>query len=172
MYPHKKSGQKLTAPPMTFPDQGDMRDVEPDDASEDIPAIRGSDFILQHRQQKIYIRSGRPVHGFDIFRSPRDGTERIGRATLILDPDVENVHDIGQISAKLQRNSDDPGLLARVVWSLCRYAAQKGIKRVRIVVPRNERTAIQACERLQGEVAVLSEKAARRGLVGFEIRSS
>lgn len=154
---------------MTFPDPHATRAVSARDR-EKIPPIRGSDFVLEHTRQTIYIPSGKPVYRFDIFRSPREGAQRIGSASLILDPDVNNVQDIGQVSARLEPRSDDPGLLARIVFSLSKYAAQKGVKRVRIVVQRNARTAIEACEhRLHCETATISEEAARKGLVGFEI---
>jgi hypothetical protein len=155
---------------MTFPDPHATRPVTYKERVK-IPPIRGSDFVLEHTRQKIYIPSGKPVYRFDIFRSPREGAERIGSASLILDPDMKNVQDIGQVSARLERGSDDPGLLARIVFSLSKYAAQNGVKRVRIVVQRNARTAIEACEyRLRCDAAPISEEAAKKGFVGFEIQ--
>jgi hypothetical protein len=154
---------------MTFPDPHATRAIAPN-KREKIPPIRGPDFVLEHTRQTVYLPSGKPVHRFDIYRSPREGASRIGSASLILDPDVNNVQDIGQVSARLERRSEDPGLLARIVFSLSKYAAQNGVKRVRIVVPRNARTAMEAFEhRLHCDQAPISEEASRKGLVGFEI---
>ena len=126
--------------------------------------------MLEPTRETIFPPSGKPVHRFDIFRSPRENAQRIGSATLILDPDVNNVQDIGQVSARLQRSLEDPGLMARIVFSLSKYAAEHGVKRVRIVVQRNARAAMEACaHRLRCDRAPISEAAARKGLVGFEI---
>ncbi|NUT78105.1 hypothetical protein HNO86_23980 [Pseudomonas sp. C1C7] len=119
-------------------------------ADEDIAPpqiLNGDGFTLQPRAVKVFKPTGAPVYLYDVLT---DGPERVGIASLVLEPDSAQVADVGHACANLAEDQTDPGLLARIAEKLIAHGYEQGLPSVRVVVPSEDAKSIKACEAQPG----------------------
>lgn len=127
---------------MTVVRGNDLRDVEPGESVEMPDALSGQGFELQPRTVKVFKPTGAPVYFYDVIT---DGPERVGIASLVLEKDPGQVADCGHACANLSEGQTDPDLLSRVATRLIAHGFEKGLPKVRVVVPAQDEKSKHAC---------------------------
>jgi hypothetical protein len=94
----------------------------------------------------MYVPTRAPAFFFDVFS---DCGDRIGIASLILEPSQVAVQNCGHVCANLSEKHATVDLLAQVVDILNSYAMQSGLKEVLIVVPAAHALSVDACAKLE-----------------------
>ncbi|WP_166360326.1 hypothetical protein [Pseudomonas akapageensis] len=128
---------------MTSPRGADLRDQLPGEIIAEPQILNGQGFTLQPQRVKVFKPTGAPVYFYDIMT---DSPERVGIASLVLEPDSQQVVDVGHACANLAESQTEPGLLARVAEVLITHGYEQGLPSVRVVVPAEDAKAIEACE--------------------------
>lgn len=121
----------------------DLRDPIPGEDITTPQILNGQGFTLQPRTVKVFKPTGAPVYLYDIMA---DAPERIGIASLELEPDSQQVIDVGHACANLAEDQTEPGLLARVAELLITHGYEQGLPSVRVVVPSEDAKSIEACK--------------------------
>lgn len=126
----------------------DLRDQLPGEDIATPQILYGQGFTLQPHTVKVYKPTGAPVYLYDVLTD--DSPERVGIASLVLEPDAREVVDVGHACANLAEGQTEPGLLARVAELLINHGYEQGLPSVRVVVPSDDAKSIDACEAQTG----------------------
>lgn len=121
----------------------DLRDPQPGEEIAPPQTLQGQGFTLQPREVKVFKPTGAPVYLYDIMT---DATKRVGIASLALEPDFQQVEDVGHACANLAEDCTDPHLLTKVAELLIAHGYEQGLPSVRVVVPADYAQAVAACE--------------------------
>lgn len=76
----------------------DLRDQLPGEAIAAPQILNGQGFTLRPRTVKVFKPTGAPVYLYDVMT---DDPERVGIASLVLEPDTQQLLDVGHACANL-----------------------------------------------------------------------
>ncbi len=154
---------------MTAPAGNQLRTLSSNDMEVETSPIRGDGFKLVPTATKIFIPSGAPVIFYDVL--PKEGSERLGIASLILEPQAQLVESLGHVCARISSSSADKGLLAKVAKALLEHGFSRGLSCSLLVVPASEPEAVEAAASLSPSTKTQRSFDDRRAGVVFEYNS-
>lgn len=120
---------------------------------EDSPFLQdraGSGFILRNVEIKRLRSTNAPVYLFEVLDPDNN---RLGVASLVLEPSMDAVRDFGHVCVTLSENRSNHAFLACVGKSVFDAAYNLGLKTLRVVIPADHAASVGACELLQPRAA-------------------
>ena len=122
-----------------------LRDATPQEYRPLLADKVGNGFTLRNIDIKRMRSTNAAVHFFDVI-DPQGN--RLGVASLVLEPSVDVVRDFGHVCVTLAEGKSNPQLLADVGQLVFNTAYEHGLEEIRVVVPDDHAASVGACDAL------------------------
>lgn len=108
-----------------------------------VPHFVGNLVDLVPSHNLSLLKSGAPIH---VFQMLNKDSLVIGEATIILDPNLNNVEYVGNFGGSFTERAQDPEVMAEALTLLCPLAKKHGLAQILITTRVGDKVVEKACQ--------------------------